>query len=652
MKYGDEKKEKLDRLERKLYSRNVPDITGSERSELNNTEERMDEAIEVKEKWQETKAGGFDELASRFSRIAGRKNSFIKKIFVASVIFFVLAAGIAAFVFLGGMNLVSSRNVDIQVSGPITIPGGQEATFDINIINSNNVDLLSPSLLIEYPEGARATSDLSVELSQERFALERIPQGDNYSQNIKAVFFGEKESIKKIKVILEYRVENSSALFYKEKVYEVSISSSPIIITPTYPKEINANQDITFQIEIASNSKDIIKDFLINVEYPFGFVFKESVPGASFGNNIWEFSNLRSGEKKIISISGSVVGQDNEEKVFRINAGTADEDDERAIAVPFVELAESIHLKKPFIATTVFVEGRNEDYAARGGDQIGAEILIQNNLPSKLFNVSVEALMKGGAFDELSVVAGNNGFFQSLNDTIFWDKRSVSEFSEMNPGSQAKVSFSLSPFAYFSVPQGAKPEIEMVVTTRGERVSDSGSVEPVVSIEKRRVILTTDITLYSRVARSVGNLENSGPIPPKVDTPTTYTVIWSIDNSFNQVSNIEVKAILPPYVKWTTLHNPSSEVFSFNPVTNEVVWKAGSILPNTGFDTAKKEVQFQLEFLPSTSQIGKTPIIVGEALLTGFDKVAGMNIRASVPPMTIDFAGDPIFKTGDQIVIP
>jgi len=79
------------------------------------------------------------------------------------------------------------------------------------------------------------------------------------------------------------------------------------------------------------------------------------------------------------------------------------------------------------------------------------------------------------------------------------------------------------------------------------------------------------------------------------------------DDSFNQVSNVEVRATLPSYVKWTNIKTPSSEIFSFNPVTNEVVWDVGSVLSNTGFGSSKKEVQFQLEFLPSTSQVGQAP---------------------------------------------
>jgi hypothetical protein len=655
MKYGDEKKEKLDRLERKLYSRNAPNIIGGERTELSREAEENGESAgetkEVKENWTNGKTSGFDELAARVSRVAGRKSSLVKKIFILSVLFFVVAAGVAAFVLLGGVNTVSSKNVDIKVVGPLSVGAGQESSFDINVVNNNTTNLDSASLLVEYPAGTRSAADLTRELSQERFALGNIKSGESYNQNIKTVLFGEKDSLKQLKISLEYRIENSSALFYKEKIFEVSISSAPVIITPTYPKEVNSNQEILFNIEIASNSKDKMNNFLVNVEYPFGFVFKEAVPGASYGNNIWKFSDFNSGEKKTISIKGNIIGQDNEEKVFKISAGTAGDNDERTIAVPFSQLTESVLVKKPFIGMDVSIGGKAGDFAGQGGESVGVDFTIRNNLPSKLFNVSTEVALKGGAFDGSSVLVGGNGFFQSFNNTILWDKRGVAEFSEMEPGSGKDLFFHLTPLLYKNIAKGTKPEINITITTKGERISDSGSVEQVSAVETRKIILATDILFSSKTVRSIGNLENSGAIPPKANIPTTYTVVWSVSNSFNQVSNVEVRAVLPSYVKWTNLKSPASEIFSFNPVTNEVVWNAGSLLPNTGFSSPKKEIYFQLELMPSLSQVGRAPEILGEASLSGLDKVTGLKVETKAPAVTTNFFGDPDFKTGDDKVV-
>jgi len=161
MEFNDEKKEKLERLERKLYSRNISNIDHTERSEFN---PRIEEPEGIKENWQNAKSNGFDELAAKVSKMAQKKHNFINKIFIFSTLFFVAACGVAIFVFFGGVNSISSKNVDIKVVGPLSVGGGQEVSFDISIINNNNVDLDSASLLLEYPAGTRSVSDLTKDL--------------------------------------------------------------------------------------------------------------------------------------------------------------------------------------------------------------------------------------------------------------------------------------------------------------------------------------------------------------------------------------------------------------------------------------------------------------------------------------------------------
>ena len=360
--------------------------------------------------------------------------------------------------------------------------------------------------------------------------------------------------------------------------------------------------------------------------------------------------NLKPGEKKNISIKGNIIGQDNEEKVFRINVGTANENDERAIAVPFSELVESILVKKSFIGLEIFIDGREGNYVGQGGSPVNTNFVVRNNLPSRLFNITVEASLKGGAFSQASVAPNNNGFFQSFNNTILWDKRSVSNLSDMDPGAREEFSFRLTPLQYSNIAKGLKPEVEMVIKVSAERILESGSAEQVSATETRKIVLASNVSLSSTAVRSIGDIENSGPVPPRVNVPTTYTVVWGVSNSFNQASNVEVRATLPPYVKWTNLKSPQSEIFSYNSSTNEVIWNVGSILPDIGSGSTKK-IYFQLEFLPSSSQIGQAPILLGETSLSGIDKVTGLKLNAKAEAVTTTYSNDPSFKGGDDRVV-
>ena len=646
-----EQKNRLDSLEKKLYSREVNQTENNNRSQFKNRIPEIEDVEEIVSDWQKDDKNNFDVIASKVTNMATRKHGFLSKFFIFSIIFFVVALGIAVFVFMGGMNFVSSRNVDIRVVGPISVGGGQEVSFDVGIVNNNNIRLDSASLLIEYPEGTRSPKDLNVVLTRERFELDPIRSGGTYNHKIEAVFFGEKDTVKEVKISLEYRVENSSALFYKEKNYEITISSAPVIVTPIYPKEVNANQEIIFEIEVASNSSDNIGELLLTAEYPFGFNFLSSSPSPSFSDNIWRFTNLKSGEKRNIKITGSISGQDNEERVFRITTGTPSEDDERMIGVVINELAESILIRKPFLGLDVLINGIRGDYSASGGSQVNTEFVVQNNLSSKIFNVKATARLVGGALNKQSISVPSGGFYSSSNDTILWDNRSVSKFSEMNPGETQNLSFRMSPLTYGNILSGSRPEIDIEIVIEAERISDSGRSEIITSKETRKIILATDLRLFSRTFRSQGNIENFGHIPPKADNKTTYNILWNIENSFNQVSNLEARAVLPPYVRWTGFFSPDNESISFDSNTNEVIWRVGGVLPNTGFDSSKKEVYFQIELMPSLSQVGQSPVLVGEVSVTGIDRNTNNRIQFKVPAVTTSYSSDPTFKQGNERVV-
>lgn len=638
----------LNKLESKLNSRRSPDIIDVGRSDFvqeNNNDELS------KNGWIDENESKLDSLAYYFSDKVYKKSSFIRKFFVGALVLFVLSTAGSIFMFFGGINFVSSQNVDIKVLGPTSIAGGQETSFELKIINNNNVALQSASLFVEYPVGTKSKKDSFKELSREKFSIERIDPGATHYQTIEPVFFGEKESIKEIKISLEYRVEKSSAIFLKEKKYELSISSAPIIISLTYPKEINANQNISLDVEIASNSQDSIQNLLLQVEYPFGFVFKDASVAPFADNNLWFFKELKSGEKKKFSIRGSILGQDNEEKVFRVNAGTSDDEDNKLISVNIVNLTESILIKKPFLSLSMDIGGEDGDYFGKGGESVGASIKLQNNLSSKIYKNNLKISFSGNAFDQLSVIPNQGGFFSSSDNAISWNLDDISNFDYIEPGDTRKVSFKITPRNALSLKFGSKPEVLMEIKATSERVLDSGSVEKIESSLVRKIVLITDLSMSTKTLRSVGNLENSGLVPPKVNTNTLYTVNWSFHNTFNQVNDVEARTKLPPYVRWTDEFYPKEEKIYFDSNTNEVVWRAGVVPSNTTENNLKK-VYFQLEFLPSTSQIGTTPNLTGEINFIGRDKITGVELGNSISPATINFASDPTFKMGDDKVIP
>src|SRR3989344_1043670 len=153
--------------------------------------------------------------------------AILKQILIGSVVLFFASLGVAAYVFWGGSNIISTKNILISLNTPSSVAGGEKLPVEISIINQNNVALLTAEVLVEYGDGGREPEDLSKELRRYREAIGPIEINGNINKKYEVVFFGEEGESKEIKVTLEYRVKGSNAIFKKTETQLVSLSSAP-----------------------------------------------------------------------------------------------------------------------------------------------------------------------------------------------------------------------------------------------------------------------------------------------------------------------------------------------------------------------------------------------------------------------------------------
>ena len=635
------KKSRIDRVEEGLYSR----TKGQEFSPRSGVSQ---EQIEVNERWKEENIS--DLLHKSDEQKALRNKKFLNKFLFASALFFILAIGITAFVFFGGRNFVSANNIDISVLGPTSVSGGAELSLDVTIKNGNKVDLEGAVLNITYPDGTRVSGNLDSELTRQREVVGKVPSHGEVTKTVKAVLFGEKETVKNIKMTLEYKVTGSSALFTKEKNYDISINSAPVIVTIDYPKEVNANQDFGFDVEIASNSGETLNNLLLTAEYPFGFTFTGSDPLPLNTNSTWKIGSLSSGSKKVIHIKGVLQAQNEEERTFRFTTGISSEGKSDVIGARFSELAESIKIKKPFIGLSVMYNDDGTTNLTTGLNQrIAAKVQWSNNVSGKLLNMVIEAKISGVSVDRSSVTASNGGFYRSVDNTVVWERSTKPEFSEVGPNEKGVVSFNFNTLP--TVSKGAKNQnITISIKAVGNQLL-AGVPQTVTSNTESEIKIGTTVGLSAKSVRSIGPFENMGPIPPRADKETTYTILWDLTNSLNDVKNVRVEGTLPTNVTWGNLTSPSNERISYDPVQRRVVWMPGDIPAGTGFTTKVREVAFQVTLLPSLSQVNSIPDLVTGISASGDDAFTGTTVEVTKQPLTTRTASDPAFQESDATVV-
>jgi hypothetical protein len=632
---------RLEELKNKLSSRSYKTKIEHRDGFYNSRKKDVSDSWETEEKTKENSVEKF------FT-----KTSMFKKFFIFSLVFFALTLGYAAYVFFAGGNTVSNDNIDISISGNNFTAGGEELPLIIGITNKNNSPLELADLVLEYPKGS--DNDSSSDPERLRESLGTIPAGAVRNDNLKVTLFGEQGSTRTIKVTLEYRVAGSNAIFVKEKPYDVNITSTPINLSVDAPTNISPNQSITLNVKATLNATTPAQNILVKLDYPVGFSFVSSVPAPSFGNNVWNLGDLAPGVEHDIAISGKMIDVfDGEEKTFNTGVGSQSDTDKSLIGVVFNSISNTIEIKKPFIEANLFINGISSSaYATDASTPIDAEIRYTNNLDTKVNDLVIVAKITGNAFDRKTINA-EQGFYDSAKDVITWDKNSKNEFAEINPGDSGSVNFSVSPLSLYSADGGilADPTINIEVDISGSQAILGSAVSDLTNSSSAMVKIISDVGFSAKALYYSGPFTNTGPIPPKVENATTYTIVWTLSNTANSISNAQVNSTLPSWITFVGPISPASENLTYNPSTKEIVWSVDRIPKGTGITGASRSVSFQVSFSPSLSQLGQIPTIINDAVLTGHDDFANVDIKVNKAALNTRLDSDTAFPDNGAIVV-
>ena len=579
--------------------------------------------------------------------------SAFKKFFIFSLIVFVGALVFAAFKFGTGSNTFSAENLTFNISVNPFVQSGEETDFGVEIENKNATGIEISNLTVEYQKGQSLEGESGpVSLERKKIDMESIASYSSAFGSTRITLFGDQGSRRNIKVSLEYRTSGSSAIFIKEFLQEVLITSAPITITASLPEEINPGQEISANIKITSNSAAVSKNMLLKVLYPFGFQFKESNPEPFSGDSIWFLGDLAPGAEKTITIKGIVMGDIGEQRIFRILAGEQDKNNQSEIGVLYASTLSTVSLASPSLGIKLIIAGKDQEtYAVASQSKVQADINWSNNLPTKMEDLEITAHITGNALNKNSI-APESGLYNHLTDTIIWNKTTIPSLASIGPGDEGTVSFAFTPVSTAGGSLLSNPSIAILVSVRGNKLKDDNSLEPVSNSDRQKTVkIISNLQVSAKALYSDGPIANTGPLPPSAGAETTYTIVWTVTNSNNDVEKAEVRAKLAPFaVKWTGKWEPSGEDVVFNEVTKEIVWRLGRIARSTGIGSDPREVAFQIALEPFFSQVGTTPTLLGETVLTGEDSFAGVMLKNSRGSLNTRISSDSKYKSGDEIV--
>ncbi|MDP3795496.1 MAG: hypothetical protein Q8R13_06300 [bacterium] len=551
-----------------------------------------------------------------------------------------VAGGIYATFFRG--PVFARRDVLVNLEIAQEVRGGEEVEFIATVKNNTTLALNDVRLTLVFPEGTIRNSERTL---TETLPLPAIPEGKEHKETLKVRILGTKDALKNFSARLSYRPGSISSRFENVAETSTTIVSTPFAFSIAAPKEAFPGSAAEYILTYENASGIDFEDTALTVEYPREFIFTEAAP-APTSEARWNLGTLKGNQKGTITLKGA-FNETSLEQEFRASLGILVDME----FVPYAEVGAITKIVKPYLTLEPTVNGQ-QDYPARAGERLVYHANWRNIGPVALQDIVITARLSGVAFDRTSLEP-QKGIYDSRTDEITWTSREVPELALALPNSSGTLDF----------------EVTLVRDLQPARPGDRElTVSAAWSIETKSVpkdlhltSIRQESTLISRISSRLeldaqgyygepsAAIANSGPIPPRVNETTTYTIHWKIKNSTNPVENARIRAFLGPGVTFTgktLLTGSHNDTIRYDSRSGEVSWEIPRIDAGVGTVTESWEAVFQVSITPSIIQRDTVPTLVAASLFEGTDAFTEAKLEARAGEITASLLNDP--RVGPQ----
>ena len=538
---------------------------------------------------------------------------------LSSVLFIALITNLA---FLQGM-VFSDDRVDLGITGPKEVASAESIQYTVRYSNGNILSMNDVELQLSFPESFHIDQGdgMKVSGSSATISLGTIAGRSGGETGFSGKFYGSKGSLAYLKATLRFSPSGMSSRFERETQAGVTIASSPLALEVSAPQEIASGNEVEYVFAYRNDSDLSFSNLRIKAEYPQNFRFNSSDPRPSDGDTAWRLGNLLPHASGEIHVRGVITGNRDEAKVVRVSLGVLQGDDTLLAYDQKERLTRIVASPLSVIQT---VNGKT-DVSVNPGDQLNYEIRYANDGDIGLRDVIVTVEVNASALD-MTKLQTTGGTYDVARGLIIWKAPDFPELSRLEPRQGGKITFSIPVRKEI----GTSDEAGKHLTIRTLAKIDSPDIP--FSTPSSKVIASNalEVRIGSVVDYAVSgyyfdaSIPNSGPIPPKSGSETTYALHFRVVNYLNELSHAKVTAVLPTGVRYTGKRLPENESVSYNDRTGELVWDIGSIW---GGGKSTKELALQVAITPGSNEIGKSPNLLLRSVFDADDVFAKNSIH-------------------------
>lgn len=561
----------------------------------------------------------------------------------------IAALGYLGYQLLNPGQRPSSDLIETTLDMPVGADPASPVDITLSITNHNLIAIDEAEVVFRLPDGsflAATSSDMATAtlVKDIKIPVGVVASNETVQRKIKAYILGAEQDEKKVSADISFKflgIEESK--FTKTTERPVRILSAPIIITIDSLARVSSGAPLAMKVTAKSNTVVPLSGLLMNITYPPGYIFQSSDPVPSKGDHVWMLPDLAQGKAAEFNINGAFAGGGAGERVLHTVIGTAKPDNSGDIAGELSRVDTSVAIEAPFIDAKIDFGGRpGQQVVAQEGVRLEGELTLTNATRQPIDHVAAEIKIAGN-YDAGSVDAGFGGIYRAALNSISWDERNDPRLASLLPGASVTYSFTIAPKAGTPASDGSVPSLGFTANVRAVRTNESGVSGEASALAAEKVLLATSASFSARAVHFSGPFKDAGPVPPKVDQSTQYTIVWSLRNTTNTIEGGSVTALLAPAVAWTNMvDTEASGTVVFNADSHTVTWNVGKVPAGAGVSAQPpKEVSFQVELTPAQSMLEQTPKLLTGLIFTGKDAVTKQDVKVRAGDIDAGLVSDP-----------
>ncbi len=522
------------------------------------------------------------------------------------------------------------NNIIISFEGNSSLVATEETEYLVKYKNNNDVSIKDIQIDINLPDTIMNKqvfiyeNDIEKISESQRFVIQKMDPKEEILIKIKGSILAEKNTIHTISTNFLYNSERVPTKLKQSSEYKINIIDNPIILDIAAPFDVASGEVVEYKITLNNKKSQDLSDLELRLEYPETLKIIDITKEASKDNNVFKIPILKGNGRYDFTIRGELIGNQSERKSVKGQIGKVIDDKFVVYGIDegITRIAEAFVSIENFYPSTI-----------KKDQDIKYSITIKNNTLVPIREGIIKAVFKSDVFD-FSTLNTGGGDFDFNSKTITWRANTLPILEIFPPNATGRVSYNISlrkdlteqelQNIDYKVSTFSLFESYQIPTALGVNKVIQGS-DSIVSIERPKVeekipLIVKNQLLYDN---SIPNIINSGPIPHKVSVPTTMTVIWEIEETNEDISDMTFRTYLPENVVATGIHNNFGYgKFTYNDRTKEVFWNLGDV-PSGVNKNQNIKLAFQIQFTPSINQksdtnnsAGKGPTVVNQVEYT------------------------------------